>query len=204
MLFSVAPFNSSHEKGVLMLLQKQWNASAAVQAENIFSGFTESFFRLRSDKEATKPYIAQYGSPLVSDLESASEICRRKLPERNRSENLLYFVVQDLHAEKLRIHFRLPRWIHLSFVNAHKGFFHLQPPGKAFDSWASFDAATDPEAKGDWSESILSFFDKIKPGELSMIESSELAGVHHYRMAEFLLRNQNPLLRTSFSICLNR
>jgi hypothetical protein len=203
MLFSVAPLISSHERGILMLLQKQWNGSAALQAENIVGSFLESFFRLRNDKEGTKPYINQFGYPLVSDLESASEICRRKLPKRSRSESYLYFVVQDLQSEKFRLHVKVPRWIHLSLLNTHRGFFEVSLPPNAYDTWESLDATQNPNLSGDWSTGFISFFDKPKNREWPLSHATPLKNSRHYRMSEFLLRNQHPFLRTIFSLCLD-
>jgi hypothetical protein len=202
MLFSLAPIASSSERGIVMLLQKHWTSSSAIQAESIFTGFADSFFRLRGDKEATKPYLGKYGFPMVSDLESASEICKRKLPERLRKECFLYFIVQDLHAQKLRLHFKLPAWADLSFLDSHSAIFQMQLQHSQYEDWSSADTSTDSEFAGDWAEPYLNFFGKIQSKDIALLEPIELEGPQHFRLAELILRSQNSFLRPTFSVSL--
>lgn len=201
MLLTIAPLLSNSERGFVLLLQKFWSSSAALQSENLIHGFYESFFRLRDDKESTKPYISQYTFPIISDLESANEISKRKLGEKVRNQTQFYFFVQDLKASTQRLHSKLPPWTYLTLLHPPKEHFLLGSPSSS-SPWTNVEATTKSKNQN-YVEARISFFQKPTEEFLFVNSSSQLEKPKHYRMAELILRSQNNFLNPSFSLCLD-
>jgi hypothetical protein len=200
MLFSAAPIKTPHVSGLFLLLQKQWNSSSTFFAEDLHSSYLESFYRLQGDKEGTKPYLLKLGSPILSDLESAGEICLRRFPEKIRRNTHIFCAIKDNKAEKTRIHFKLPKWINIQLANKNKNLFTLK--NFSDSAWATYDESKESDSPGPWEQLLLSPFQPIKSENIEWVEAMNLKSLHHYRLAELILRNQNPLLQTHFRLSL--
>jgi hypothetical protein len=199
MLLSLSPLNCGDLKGMLLILHRQWTSSAATQSEEIVSVYAESLFRMLSDTESTKPYLAKLGSPVLSDLEAASEICLRRLPERFRKGCSIFAVVQDRRATKPRVHYKLPEWTHLSLMNETRDVFEMKDHGSA---WKTFDAADPKHSSGTWKEMLVNFFAPPSGETLLRCQQSLPAGITHYRVAELIQRSSLPALAPAYSLTL--
>jgi len=197
MLLSLAPLKCGDLTGVLMLLHRQWTSSAANQSEEIIGSYTEALFRLLNDRESTKPYLARLGSPALSDLESASEISMRRLPERFRKGCSVFAVVQDHRASKTRVHYKLPEWIHLSLLDQTRNAFEIRLKK---ETWQSFDAAEKNLRPGPWSQALINFFEVPNGPDLLQVQNEVPDGITHFRLAELIQRSQLPGLAPCYAL----
>jgi len=201
MLLSLAPLECGELTGILVLLHRQWTSSASGQAEDVIGSYGEALFRLHNDTESTKPYLARLGSPVLSDLESASEICLRRLPERFRRGCSLFSMAHDRRAPKTRLHYKIPPWIHLSLVNEDRNAYELQTPADSV--WRTFDEAKKNEATGPWRQLLLNFFEAPSASSLLQLQAPLPEGITHYRVAELIQRSKLPALAPCFSLGLS-
>jgi len=200
MLLSLAPLECGDLSGILVLLHRQWTSSASGQAEDVIGSYGEALFRLHNETESTKPYLARLGSPVLSDLESASEICLRRLPDRFRRGCSLFPIAQDSRAAKTRLHFKLPPWMHLTLVDEEQKAFEIR--GQEELKWRSFDEAQKHEAAGPWHQALLNFFSPPTAQSLLQIQLPLPQGITHYRVAELIQRSKLPALAPCFSLTL--
>ncbi|MEO5667141.1 MAG: hypothetical protein ABIR96_03705 [Bdellovibrionota bacterium] len=200
MLLSLTPVDCGELCGIVVLLHRQWTSSAAIQSEEIVSSYSEALFRLHSDTESTKPYLGRLGSGVLSDLESAAEISLRRLPERFRKGCSLFQMVEDRRAEKTRIHYKLPPWIHLTLMNERRNAFEIK---NANGEWRTFDAAKDGEAPGPWREALLNFFASPSSSSLMQTQQNLPGGITYFRVAELIQRTQIPALAPCYSLTLS-
>lgn len=200
MLLSLAPLECGDLTGIVVLLHRQWTSSASSQAEDVIGSYGESLFRLHNDTESTKPYLARLGSPVLSDLESASEICLRRLPDRFRRGCSLFPLAQDKRAAKTRLHYKIPPWIHLTLVNEEQNAFEIRSTEES--SWKTFDDARKNEAPGPWRQALLSFFAPPTTQSLLQLQMPLPHGITHYRVAELIQRSTLSALAPCFSLAL--
>jgi|GEM_PF-2175536 len=201
MLLSLSPLECGELSGILFLLHRQWTTSASIQSEDVILGFVESLFRLHNDRESTKPYLGRLGSPVLSDLESASEISLRRLPERFRKGCSLFPLVWDRRAASTRLHYKLPPWIHLTLMNDRRDAYELRGGQEA---WKTFDASENPQTVGPWSEALLNFF--VTPTSRSLMQTEQPLpdGITHFRVAELIQRSTLPALAPCYSLPLSK
>jgi hypothetical protein len=200
MLLSLAPLECGDLTGILVLLHRQWTSSASGQAEDVIGSYREALFRLHNDTESTKPYLARLGSTVLSDLESASEICMRRLPDRFRRGCSLFTLAQDSRASKMRLHYKIPPWIHLTLVNEDQNAFEIS--GAEESAWKTFDEANGHEAPGPWRQALLNFFAPPTAPSLLQLQLPLPQGITHYRVAELIQRSTLPALAPCFSLAL--
>ncbi len=201
MLLSLSPLNCASLQGISLLLHRQWTTSAAFQSEEVLGSFSEALFRLRGDAESTKPYAAQLGSPILSDLESAMQISLRRLPERFKKGCSLYAAIIDTSAEDARIHYKLPSWIRLSIMTRGLGAYVAS---NSEEKWRTLDAQKESFTQEPWAEAILNFFQSPTAKTLLQTQQTLPPGVTHYRVAELIQRSALPGLAPSYSLNFGR
>lgn len=200
MLLSLSPISCGALSGMCLVLHRHWTTSAVFQTEEVLGNYTEALHRLQNDPESTKPYAAKLGSTVLSDLESASEISLRRLPDRFRRGCSLFCIMQDQRASKTRVHYKLPTWVHLSLVNESRNAFTVQ---HSSTEWRTLDASLDNDAPGIWQELLMNFFSLPAAKALLQSQQSLPPGITHFRMAELIQRSQIPSLAPCFSITLS-
>lgn len=200
MLLSLSSLNCGDLSGLVMLLHRQWTTSACFQSEDIIAGYSEALFRLLSDRESTKPYLARLGSPVLSDLQSASEISMRRLPERFRKGCSIFAIVQDHRALQTRVHYKLPQWIHLSMLSQNRNAFEIHLKN---ETWQSFDSAEKNHHAGPWTQALVNFFDTPTGPNLLQTQDEVPSGITHFRVAELIQRSRMPGLAPCFTLGLS-
>lgn len=203
MFVSVFSLSDKNIDALLFLYQKKWGASLIFNAESFSSSTHETYLRLKSDPDATKPYAALFKSNSLSDLQASLDVAKRKFPEKTR-DNFAYFGVCHLKSENnSRLAYKTPSWMTLLVESSTGSTGTISKPNKEpVLGWDIIETPNTAETK-EWIRAHILLFKNTHLHQNLGIERKGLKNkIYHHRISDLILRSAEPPLAKAYNLCL--